>query len=227
MGQISWPKIDDLRALRTVFLEKKLAYALSYSYESTCVDIRRNASFADPDLARTLLDASVLFPARGLFGDAHHVFNVLGATRVPGLDGSGRDVPVNFSIEGHQEDVVLRVSRDSKGHLEIGAGSVASGRMVLVAPAKGDRLDGEPAKIGVTYDGVVRLEDPIALGQIGEINDVGNHALRARAYVTLFFETTHPKYHWLTENAFIAFGTWEFDNRTSRMKSSFDVYAAA
>jgi hypothetical protein len=212
-----WPKIDDLRALRTTFLEKQLSYALSFEYESECTDIR-------PHVVHPGEESSMHFPARTLHVDKSHVFTVRGVTRVPGLDGLGHDVPSDFRIGTHQEDVFLRVSRDSKERLEVAGGSIASGRMVLVAPVGGDKKDGEVAKISVTYDGTLRLEDAIAMKQVEDLRKVGEHPLRAQAYVTPFFETTHPKYHWLTENACIAFGTWEFAN--NRVTASFDVYAA-
>ena len=58
----------------------------------------------------------------------------------------------------------------------------------------------------------------------GNLDPRSARVVRANAFVTTFFETTHPKYHWLTEQACIAFGTWELG--AGIVNASFDVYCA-
>ena len=232
--ETSWQMLPDLRALRTTFFRRQLAYAMSYEYSVKCA-----SSHASGNLTVQLgLDTSPLRPARGkkrLFVDkADHsakelsqsrVFHVLGDQRVPGLDGLGHEVPAGFYIRGLDESVALHEFEDESStdgksddeNSEISYGSI-EGRMVLVA--KEEKADGDALRIAVTYEGTLQPTEPIRTSGVDHAKGV----VVASAFVIPFFETLHPKYHWLTENACLAFGTWNL--REGIVTASFDVYCA-
>jgi hypothetical protein len=226
---ISMQTPPDLRALRTTFLDKQLAYALSYAYKISCV-----SSYMPGEVTvRLSFDAAPWRPQRNdeqlkdrisrlSVTDADlknenlnnaRVFHVLGDQRVPGLDQLGHEVPVGFHVRGLDESVALRQIIDEEA--EISAGFIA-GRMVLVSPH--DKIDGEQLRIPVTYDGTLQLKEPF------DTTSSSTGDVSASAFVVPFFETTHPKYHWLTENACLAFGEWKLSKGV--VTASFDVYSA-
>jgi len=84
-----------------------------------------------------------------------------------------------------------------------------------------ERTDGEAIRIAVTYDGLLQLPDPLTMK---DLHHKAKKAVAASAYVIPFFETDHPKYHWLSEQASVAFGTWRLENGV--VTASYDVYSA-
>jgi Protein of unknown function (DUF3237) len=208
------PLQPDLREVRTTFLDKQVAYALSYGYELDHIGSSRPERTGEkhPSLGESL---RLRLKAR----EQGEVFHVLGGDRVAGLDETGRDVPIAFKLRGLEEAVVL----SGAGNAPTVSSARVEGRMVLEAPDGGDKTSREPVRISVTYDGVLRFERPVVLGDILAKN-AAKETLRASAFVTPFFETIHPKYHWLVENVCIAYGTWELDGRGG-VKASFDVYS--
>jgi hypothetical protein len=146
--------------------------------------------------------------------DLSSVFHVLGDQRVPGPDGTGSETPRGFDVRGLDENVALHEIEEDE--LELSAGSI-SGRMVWVPPKR--TRETEAQQIAVSYDGTIQLTEGIQLPV-----EHATKTVRATAFVVPFFETKHPKFHWLTESAFIAFGTWELLEGV--VKASFDVYAA-
>jgi hypothetical protein len=190
--------LADVRELRTRFLEKELAYALSYEYK-----LWAGAVYAPlPKTLRLRLRPSGPEEAR--------VFHVLGDDRVPGLDEKGHDVPTDFDVAGVDEVIV-----GSEGSSALSM----EGRMIF--QARRDMTDNELIRIAVSYEGALMLPEPITMK---DFTPTMKEPIRAKAYVVPFFETTHPRYHWLTEQASIGFGTWTLDKDV--VTASFDVYAA-
>jgi Protein of unknown function (DUF3237) len=271
MAQTTWETLPDLRALRTTFLQKQLAYAMSYQYEVACA-----SSYMPGNLnVRLALDTTPRAPPETSEAYGSLVFHVIGDERVPGLDGLGYEVPVRFGIRGLDESVALyefekivgpgtttrdakktsntddgaakparqkssdgvakpdrratkegsaegdtaavetRVDESESGELSYG---IINGRMVLFSDE--NRIDGEQLSISVTYDGMLQPKETITTTTF----DPADGKMVLRAFVIPFFETRHPKYHWLTESACLAFGTWELANGV--VKATFDVYLA-
>jgi Protein of unknown function (DUF3237) len=210
MAQINPPSmlLPDLRELRTTFLERRLAYALSFSYGPMISTLFTSSA------QRLALRVSA--PLAG--PDQGQVFHALGDDRVPGLDARGHDLPVGFRVRGVTETVGLRWQQSEGGSGESWSGSV-EGRLLLQQPLEDPER--EPLRISVTYDGTLQLEESIRQSGAG----APQRDLRARAYITPFFETDHPRYHWLCETASIAFGTWEVKDGSA--SASFDVYSAS
>ncbi len=190
--------LPDLRVVRTSFLDKQLAYAFSYEYTLDCYGVYASS----PSTTRLSLRP-------GREGSAK-VFHVLRDDRVPGIDGLGHDIPAQFHVTGLDESAFGWVHATS-GTLE--------GRMVLESPT--EKTDNDFIRISVTYGGALQLPDSL---KMIDIDPDATKAICASAFVIPFFETTHPKYHWLTEQACLAFGTWQLRKRT--VTASFDVYCA-
>ena len=203
----------DLRSVRTEFFGKDLSYALSFEY---------NLQYEGPGVPN---ERSVrLLVARPK--PPHHVvgtvFHVLGVDRVPGLDKRGRDVPLNYRLSGRDETLVLRAEKKQAVGL-VWSFATFDGRMMLDAGDGDEKTDDEPIRISLSYDGTLQLLEPI---RIEEVVPKLQRTIVASAFASVFFETTHPKYHWLTENACIAYGTWALDEK-GKIAASFDVYAVS
>ncbi len=217
----------DLRDLRTRFLDKQLAYALSFQYRHLHVANRVHELVRDNKDTRSL--------RRELEVKHGEVFHVFDDDRVAGLDRTGRDVPRSFTILGLQETLTLTESAKPG----LASSAIVEGRMLFEAPptsdaprestyaeigplaprtAHAEMSDGLPVRISVSYDGVLRFEEPVALDSFPK------NPARASGYIVPLFEAIHPRYHWLTENVCIAYGTWELD-AAGAVAASFDVYS--
>lgn len=208
----------DLRSIRTSFLDKGIAYALSFGFTLECTGIVRKD-------ARSL-QLALKVPTSPGANDV--VFHVLGGDRVPGLDKNGRDLPAWFLVKALDATILLHADKDLpstspddrelvfaslRGRLTFEAAQ-ADGRM------RGEKTDGEPIRISVSYDGTLQPQETVAFSAL---KLPIAQAMRAGAFIAPFFETTHPKYHWLTENACIAYGTWALEE-SGAIVASFDVY---
>jgi hypothetical protein len=193
----------DLRELRTTFLDKRTTYALSFSYgPAACVAFK-------PARERSALrsDSSQLKDSA--------VFDVLGNDRVPGLDGRGHDTPVGFKVCGLSEAVNWHWRDTPNGLQELWSGTL-EGRMVFESPHDDES---QRIRIAVTYQGTLQLVDSVRAGNEQAIPT----SLEANAFITTFFETDHPRYHWLSQSASLGFGKWA--KATDRVSASFDVYS--
>ena len=129
--------LPDLREVRTRFLPKMSAYALSYSYAlngKALYEVGKTTALLR--LASPTSDASkskVAFPAHPL-PSAGHVFNVLRNARVPGLDGGGYQTPVDFRVCSASESVTWREADHRTAAAEV-MGDL-EGRMTFEAEEK-------------------------------------------------------------------------------------------
>ena|ERR1700690_933549 len=217
MTQSSLEPLPDLRELRTTFLGKQLAYALSYEY--TLQHVRRGPPADGSVQLRLHADPPDRSSGDVVNRERDTVFHVLGGDRVPGLDNLGRDVPKSFKIRSANESVTFYAPADQNRLVDVSSGAI-KGRMILEAPRP---TDVEPLSICMAYDGTLQLLEAVNLDKTE--GGVPRETVRASAFIVPFFETLHPKYHWLTENACIAFGTWELDGGV--VAASFDVYCAS
>jgi hypothetical protein len=116
-----------------------------------------------------------------VFGSVFHVF---GDRRVPGLDGRGYDCPLG-ALTTLDETTTFQID-GSVGSIE--------GRMVITTA--------DAVVINAIYDGTLHVPGHLVVLASGGAEVVG------KTFLALHFETSHPKYHWLTEHAAVAFGTW-------------------
>jgi hypothetical protein len=182
----------DLRSLRKHFLDKKLAYACSYEH---------TLSF-DGDGVRIVPGGLRLRPVQKA-PKAGRVFHVFDHQWVPGLDGRAHDVPEG-EIEQMVDSILVREGENVAERWSVGT---IEGRMTL--------RTSDEIVIPATYSGTVQLAAYVDPCHIPE-------AIAGKAFVIPIFDASHPKYHWLTEQACIAFGIWEL--RDNHVKASFDVY---
>jgi hypothetical protein len=237
------PLLFDLRALRTRFLDKKLAYALSYSYGMTFAGWRASSQVTREGAGRAALRMAFSRPRTALGhpkSSCGQSFHVLGSDRVPGIDGLGHDVPIGFRVASLLERVTFddvdpfwsHAAGQAPATTAFGCTrTIVNGRFLLTTPfakrspgVAGPRvpqesLDGGPLRIAVTYDGTL-LPDT----ELGAADDSPPKAFSARAFMNVFFDTAHPKYHWLTESACFAFGTWRL-REDHTVRASFDIYS--
>jgi len=208
----------DLRSIRTSFLDKGIAYALSFGFTLESTGLVRKDERS--------LQLGLRAPPSPGANDV--VFHVLGGDRVPGLDKKGRDLPAGFVVKPLDATILFHAQQDpSLAPLEDQELVFASlqGRLTFEATpsdarTRGEKTDGEPIRISVSYDGTIQ---PRETTTFAALKLPPAQAIRASAFVAPFFETTHPKYHWLTENACIAYGTWALEE-SGAIVASFDVY---
>jgi hypothetical protein len=217
--------LPDLREVRTRFLPKMTAYALSYGYAlkgKALYEVGKTTALLR--LASPTSDASeckVAFPAHRL-PSAGHVFNVLRNARVPGLDGGGYQTPVDFRVCSASESVTWREADRRTAAAEV-MGDL-EGRMTFEAgdsPKKSK--DRPPIRISVTYEGTIQLPSGTTWLDLSQPK-----TLEGNAFITTFFEITLADFRWLTQNGSIAFGTWRLKNTPKvediEVEASFDVY---
>jgi hypothetical protein len=140
--------------------------------------------------------------------NAGSVFHVLDALSVQGVDGHAHDCPTG-TIERVDESIVF------PSDVAVG---IVEGRMTL--------RTADDVVIDVPYSGVLQLDAHPSVLFAGPDGD-----RTGRLFLTARFETLHPKYHWLSENTCLAFGTWKADRTGAsggrRVRAKLDVYAAA
>jgi hypothetical protein len=190
----------DLRTARRQFFDRKIRYACSY----------------DPQLGFDL-DAAMVVPGgvrltvgqrrrSGASTPIGSVFHVLDAFSVEGVDDRKHNCPLG-DIADVRESILLR---DDNGVADV------EGRMSIETR--------DHAAIEVSYGGKLRFR--------AHANSVlaTQETLRGGAWLALRFVTTDTRYHWLSENACVAFGTWTAEavagSATRNVVMNLDVYSA-
>jgi hypothetical protein len=149
--------------------------------------------------------------------------------RIEGLD----DGEENTSSTYHVLDDDLVTCSDGSAHEVLLARAVQVDDWILLGPDSIGDLDGrllleshDGAKIDVHYTGVMKLAGPAA-----ELANPrrGEKKMEGTAFIATRYETSSPKYRWLTQGQLIGFGRVKAGpvvESASRLDFKFDLYSA-
>jgi hypothetical protein len=195
---------------RSYFYDKQIAYA--FSYELRLKAYLDHAAVVPGGLR--VAAQRIRQPGEGAPSGQCCFFHVLAEDSLRWVDGRKYDLPVG-RVRDARETIVFR---DAEGMAQV------DGQIILATS--------DLVPVSVQYKGV------LCLAPSPDASSFHIHpSFRGRGQVTLAFETTSPRYRWLTEHMFIAFGEVSFEGRKGRpatkdrpselyrpVNSSFDVY---
>jgi hypothetical protein len=127
-----------------------------------------------------------------------------------------------WSVYHVQDDITVEGNDAVSGHVQVSRDAVSLGRNERFGSIEG-------SLVIVTEDDAVidsRYRGSLAVGAlgIGHFDDIPSEPTRARVFITPRFETSYPKYKWLTERQCAGFGVVDIVNGGA-CRATFDIYA--